>query len=238
MNMNKRIRQLMATSLTLVAIVGFSQPTVQAESNHSQTYQQFSWNEWTLWWNNSFYLHQPTQKAQPTETQQPVAAPQPEVTPIATPAPAPAPAPTPSTQPVKTETEQASETGLTAVEHEVVRLVNIERSKYGLSPLKASSELSAVARDKSQDMRDRQYFDHQSPTYGSPFDMMNAYGIHYMTAGENIAAGQQTAQEVVTAWMNSEGHRKNILNSNFNTIGVGYVTGGSYQHYWTQMFTG
>ncbi len=122
------------------------------------------------------------------------------------------------------------------VEQEVVRLVNLERAKNGLKPLAHNWELSRVARFKSNDMRDQGYFSHQSPTYGSPFDMMRDFNISYQTAGENIAAGQQTPASVVQAWMNSEGHRKNILNSSFSQIGVGYASGGPMQHYWTQMF--
>ncbi|OHR73497.1 hypothetical protein HMPREF3291_19045 [Bacillus sp. HMSC76G11] len=123
-----------------------------------------------------------------------------------------------------------------SMESEVVTLVNKERAKYGLKPLTANWEVARVARYKSEDMRDKNYFSHTSPTYGSPFDMMKSFGIQYSYAGENIAAGQTTAQSVVTAWMNSEGHRKNILSSNFKEIGVGYAKGGSYGHYWTQMF--
>ncbi|WP_102275438.1 SafA/ExsA family spore coat assembly protein [Cytobacillus massiliigabonensis] len=124
----------------------------------------------------------------------------------------------------------------TSVEDQVVQLVNQERAKYGLNPLKSNWELARVARYKSQDMIDRKYFDHNSPTYGTPFQMMKSFGISYRSAGENIAAGQATPKEVVQAWMNSEGHRKNILSSSFTEIGVGYVKGGSYGHYWTQMF--
>ncbi|MGN7400165.1 SafA/ExsA family spore coat assembly protein [Cytobacillus praedii] len=124
----------------------------------------------------------------------------------------------------------------TSVEDQVVQLVNQERARYGLNPLKSNWELARVARYKSQDMIDRKYFDHNSPTYGTPFQMMKSFGISYRTAGENIAAGQSTPNEVVQAWMNSEGHRKNILSSTFTEIGVGYVKGGSYGHYWTQMF--
>lgn len=123
-----------------------------------------------------------------------------------------------------------------SMESEVVTLVNKERAKYGLKPLTANWEVARVARYKSEDMRDKNYFSHTSPTYGSPFDMLKSFGIQYSYAGENIAAGQTTAQSVVTAWMNSEGHRKNILSSNFKEIGVGYAKGGSYGHYWTQMF--
>ena len=87
-------------------------------------------------------------------------------------------------------------------------------------------------------MVNKNYFNHTSPTYGSPFDMMKQFGISYNTAGENIAMGQKTPSEVVTAWMNSEGHRKNILSSNFTQIGVGVAKNASGQLYWTQMFIG
>lgn len=118
-------------------------------------------------------------------------------------------------------------------ETEVVRLVNEERAKYGLSKLTHDWELSRVARIKSQDMKDNSYFSHTSPVYGSPFDMMKSFGISYKRAGENIAKGQTTPKAVVNAWMNSSGHRANILNSSYTHIGVGYVKGGNY---WTQMF--
>ncbi len=121
-------------------------------------------------------------------------------------------------------------------EKEVIRLTNVERSKNGLSPLKENWELSRVARYKSADMRDKIYFSHTSPTYGSPFTMIKKFGISYRTAGENIAAGQTTPSAVVQAWMNSPGHRANILNANFTEIGVGYASGGSHRYYWTQMF--
>ena len=120
-------------------------------------------------------------------------------------------------------------------EQEVIRLVNIERAKYGLPALTEDWELSRVARYKSQDMKDKMYFSHTSPTYGSPFDMMRSFGLSYRTAGENIAMGQRTPQQVVNAWMNSSGHRANILNSSYKKIGVGYVASGNY---WTQMFIG
>ncbi len=120
-------------------------------------------------------------------------------------------------------------------EKEVVRLVNEERAKNGLSALTLNWELSRVARYKSQDMKDNKYFSHTSPVYGSPFQMMKSFGITYRTAGENIARGQATPRAVVNAWMNSAGHRANILNASFTQIGVGYVASGNY---WTQMFIG
>ena len=113
--------------------------------------------------------------------------------------------------------------------------MNEIRVQNGLKPLTANWELSRVARYKSQDMVDNRYFSHTSPTYGTPFQMIKAFGLSYRTAGENIAYGQRTPQAVVNAWMNSSGHRANILNSSYTQIGVGYVANG---HYWTQMFIG
>ncbi|CJG20112.1 uncharacterized protein%2C YkwD family [Streptococcus pneumoniae] len=121
-------------------------------------------------------------------------------------------------------------------EQKVVDLVNQERQKQGLKPLTLNKKLSDVARAKSKDMMDKGYFDHNSPTYGSPFDMMKQFGIEYTTAGENIAKGQQSPEDVMNAWMNSDGHRKNILNPDFTEIGVGYVKGDTT--YWTQQFIG
>ncbi|CEG25620.1 SafA/ExsA family spore coat assembly protein [Bacillus sp. B-jedd] len=126
--------------------------------------------------------------------------------------------------------------GAKSVEQQVISLTNQERAKYGLKPLTHDWELSRVARYKSVDMRDKGYFSHTSPTYGSPFTMMKNFGIAYRSAGENIAAGQTSAAEVVRAWMNSPGHRANILNQGYTRIGVGYAAGGSQRHYWTQMF--
>lgn len=121
---------------------------------------------------------------------------------------------------------------------EVVRLVNVERSKRGLSELSFNTELSNVATLKSQDMINKNYFDHTSPTYGSPFDMMKQFNISYRTAGENIAKGQRTPAEVVNSWMNSPGHRANILNANFTDIGIGVSKSSNGTLYWTQMFIG
>ena len=131
--------------------------------------------------------------------------------------------------------QRASQEGISETEMRVIELTNAERRKAGLSDLKADAEISNVARQKSADMQQNNYFSHTSPTYGSPFDMMRDFGISYNTAGENIAMGQRSPEEVVQAWMNSEGHRKNILSPNFTHIGIGYVENG---HYWTQMFVG
>lgn len=127
----------------------------------------------------------------------------------------------------------ATDSTVTSYENEVIRLVNEIRVKNGLKALTADWELSRVARYKSQDMKDNNYFSHTSPVYGSPFNMIKNFGISYRSAGENIAKGQKTPQAVVNDWMNSSGHRANILNSAYTKIGVGYVAEGNY---WTQMF--
>jgi len=118
-------------------------------------------------------------------------------------------------------------------EMQVVNLVNSERAKQGLGALANNWELQRVAETKARDLTDKNYFSHTSPTYGSPFDMMKSFGIKYSSAGENIAKGQRTPQEVMTAWMNSSGHRANILNSSYTQIGVGY---DSRSNSWVQMF--
>ena len=124
---------------------------------------------------------------------------------------------------------------VTAYEQEVIRLVNEIRVENGLKALTYDWELSRVARIKSQDMKDNNYFAHNSPVYGTPFQMIKNFGISYRTAGENIAKGYATLQAVVNGWMNSSGHRANILNASCTRIGVGYVASGNY---WTQMFIG
>ncbi|OAH58008.1 MULTISPECIES: SafA/ExsA family spore coat assembly protein [Bacillaceae] len=125
------------------------------------------------------------------------------------------------------------DTSVTNAEAEVIRLVNVERQKAGLKPLTQNWELSRVAQIKSQDMMKNKYFGHNSPTYGTPFNMMKNFGITYKSAGENIAKGQTTPAAVMKAWMNSSGHKANILSKNFTQIGVGYEPNGNY---WTQQF--
>ena len=132
--------------------------------------------------------------------------------------------------------EVAEQVDATAQAKEVLDLVNQERAKVGAKALTLSSTLTNVATVKAQDMADKGYFDHTSPTYGSPFNMLSHFGVKYTAAGENIAAGQKSASEVMNSWMNSSGHRANILNANYEQIGIGYVTGGQYGTYWVQLF--
>lgn len=138
-------------------------------------------------------------------------------------------------QPAATQTTPKQTSTLSAYEQKVADLTNQERAKNGLPALKVDVTASKMAHEKSRDMSANGYFSHTSPTYGSPFDMMKKYGITYRYAGENIAMGQRTPEEVVKGWMNSEGHRKNILSPNYTHIGVGYVSQGNY---WTQEFIG
>ncbi|WP_244209190.1 CAP domain-containing protein [Paenibacillus ferrarius] len=111
--------------------------------------------------------------------------------------------------------------------------MNQERTKAGLNSISLNSSLSKVAMAKAQDMYNNNYFDHQSPTYGSPFDMMTAFGVTYNSAGENIAKGQTSPTEVMNQWMSSPGHRANILNSSYTQIGIAYYNGE-----WVQEFIG
>jgi uncharacterized YkwD family protein/spore coat assembly protein SafA len=124
---------------------------------------------------------------------------------------------------------------VTDFEDEVIRLTNQFRAKNGLSALTENWQLSRVARFKSQDMADRGYFDHNSPTYGTPFNMIKSFGISYRTAGENIAYGYPTPKAVVDGWIKSPGHRANMLGTGFRQIGVGYVAKGNY---WTMQLIG
>jgi uncharacterized YkwD family protein len=128
-------------------------------------------------------------------------------------------------------------TGLTAEEEQLIQLVNQARSQAGLQALIADSALTHTARLKSQDMANLNYFAHQSPTYGSPFDMMSQFGITFQSAGENIACNQ-TVAAAHQALMNSQGHRDNILNTSFNYIGIGIINGGQCGQMYTEQFVG
>ncbi|MFF3021389.1 CAP domain-containing protein [Gottfriedia sp. NPDC057948] len=174
----------------------------------------------------------PTTPATPVKPSTPTTKPTVPTTPSKPTTPSPATPATPATPAPSTPANSAS---LSAYESKVVDLTNAERTKAGLKPFTVNATLSKTARLKSQDMTDKNYFDHTSPTYGSPFDMMKQFGITYSYAAENIAKGQKTPEEVVTAWMNSAGHRANILNPNLTQIGVGY---DSRSNAWTQQFIG
>ena len=135
-------------------------------------------------------------------------------------------------------TSSSTETSnMNSDEKEVFDLINKQRTNNGLAALKNDSEVQRVARIKAQDMVDNNYFSHTSPTYGSPFDMLKSFKISYKTAGENIA-GNSSNSGAVNAWMNSEGHRANILNSSFIYTGIGVVKSPKYGKIYVQMFIG
>lgn len=194
-------------------------------SNYYQYLQKYFQNCQIKWNNaNNWTAGQtPQQKSTEAPVQQtPVEKPTP--TPVQQPEPKPA-------EPPKTEVPANAE--MSAFEQQVIDLTNQERAKYGLPALKVDANLSKAAKAKSLDMQQNRYFSHTSPTYGSPFDMMKKFGVTFRGAGENIAMGQRSPQEVVNSWMNSTGHRANILNQSFTHIGVGHAENGNY---WTQMF--
>lgn len=136
-----------------------------------------------------------------------------------------------------TSNNNSSNTNLTSDEQEVLNLINNQRKQNGLSELSINNEVQNVAQIKAKDMVDNNYFSHTSPTYGSPFDMLKSFKISYNTAGENIA-GNSSNSGAVTAWMNSSGHRANILNSSFNQTGIGVASSPKYGKIFVQMFIG
>lgn len=133
--------------------------------------------------------------------------------------------------------QNTTTTVLSEDEKEIFHLINEQRTKNGLVALKIDDEVVNVARIKAKDLVQNQYFAHESPTYGTPFEMLKKFGISYKTAGENIA-GNASNKKAVEAWMNSSGHRANILNGNYNYTGIGVVSSSKYGKVYVQMFIG
>ena len=136
-----------------------------------------------------------------------------------------------------TNTGNTQTSTMNSDEKEIFNLINKQRANNGLTALKVDEEVQRVARIKAEDMVANNYFSHTSPTYGSPFDMLKSFKISYRTAGENIAANSSNSG-AVNAWMNSSGHKANILNSNFNYTGIGVVSSSKYGKIFVQMFIG
>lgn len=126
---------------------------------------------------------------------------------------------------------------MNADEKEVFDLINKQRTNNGLTALKVDDEVQRVARIKAEDMVQNNYFAHESPTYGTPFNMLNSFKISYKSAGENIAANSSNSG-AVNAWMNSSGHKANILSSKYNYTGIGVVSSSKYGKIYVQMFIG
>ena len=190
-----------------------------------------------------------TPEPTPTPTPTPTQAQTPAVTPTPAPAPAPAPKVTPkptpkatataaaTTPPAPTRSAAPSQANLTTDQQHMLDLINQERSKAGVASLKIDSKLQSMAQAKSDDMVAKAYFDHNSPTYGSPFDMMKKFGISYTSAGENIA-GNSSVDKAHAALMNSPGHKANILKSSFTYIGIGVTASPQYGKMFAQDFIG
>ncbi len=162
----------------------------------------------------------------PAPNPAPTSAPAPEPTPI------PTPAPTPDPTPVPAPTPSTAETDLRRMAEEVVRLVNQERVSRGLTPLVMDERAMQAAQIRAEEVSGT--FDHVRPDGRSCFTALDDAGIDYRAAGENIALGQTTAQQVVAAWMNSPSHRDSMLSERYTLTGVGY----SRTHGWAQVFVG
>lgn len=169
---------------------------------------------------------QPKPQPEPQPEPEPAPKPDPEPEPEPKPEPEPEPEPNPEPEPVVVYSSE---------ENKMLELVNQERQKAGVPPLTMHKKLRELARLKSQDMIDFNYFDHTSPTYGTPFQMMKNHGISYRSAAENIAKSSSITS-AHGALMNSDGHRKNILNPKFNYIGIGVARNSNGTFYITQMF--
>lgn len=207
MKLTNRIAKFAVSAAAVIGTLAAAMPASAA----TYTYQKVCYNTW--YGARCYYKLVPVTSTTPTQTTA-----------------------TQYAAPTQTSTTTAA-TGLTAEEQQMLNLVNQERTRRGLPALKADLALTKVARLKSQDMIAKNYFSHQSPTYGSPFDMMKRFGITYRTAGENIA-GNGSVTGAHTSLMNSSGHRANILGSQFTHVGIGIVNGGSYGKMFTQMFVG
>lgn len=215
----KRYNRLIAVTATTIFLLTSAMPAFAATPAVG-SYE---------YWNN--YMQQQYGIKLPAPTTTPKPAPKP------TPAPTPAPTPTPTPAPAPATGTPNYNAPVTSMETQMINLVNQERTKNGLQPLTIDMRIIKTARMKSQDMIAKKYFDHQSPTYGSPFDLIKSQGITYKTAGENIA-GAATVDKAHTLLMNSAGHRANILNPKYTKIGIGIIQGGPYGLMITQHFLG
>ncbi|MBT2293524.1 serine protease [Paenibacillus albidus] len=241
---SKTLRAMIGGSVAAVMALGISIPMEakaapnqagqQSDSNYAQFLQflnQYNLQGYKVIVNGKTIVVNPQTGGQ--QSAAPAAAPAATPAPTAAPAATPAPTAKPAATAKPATTGSAQTNSKSSYIAQVVALVNKERATAGLSPVTALESLNKVAGAKATDMRVNNYFSHTSPTYGSPFDMMKSFGVTYSYAGENIAMGQKTPQEVMTAWMNSQGHRANILSANFNYIGVGFDN-----NYWVQEFIG
>jgi len=168
--------------------------------------------------------------AQPPEEETPPAE---EAPPQETPDEEP-PQETPPAQENPDEDAPEESGGVQEAAEAVTSLVNAARQDAGLSELELDADLCAAAQARAQEIA--QSFSHTRPDGSSCFTILEEFGISYRAAGENIAMGQRTPEEVMDGWMNSSGHRANILNGTFTSIGVGYYVDGAGAAHWVQIF--
>ncbi|RSK27224.1 transporter [Bacillus sp. HMF5848] len=130
-------------------------------------------------------------------------------------------------------TKATNEATSDSLVQQAIQLTNQYRAEHGLQPLQNDLQVINVAQQKAEDMQANGYFSHTSPTFGTPFEMLQAFDVSFRSGGENIAKGQRTAEQVVNDWMNSPSHRANILNETFTNIGIGHTP---EEDYWVQLF--
>lgn len=205
--------------------------------------QKYNWPTYYQWTKRNKSTPTPYKTAKPSPTSINSIKPSPTATntlkpsPTKTNTPKPSPTTNSTPRPSSNTTPSPIPSSISADEQALLDLVNQARLDANLKPLAYDVDVAYVATIKAKDMVDSKYFDHTSPTYGSPFDMMKSFGIKYGYAGENIAAGYSNVQDVFNGWMNSPGHKANILNQNFTHCGFGIVNGGTYGgKTWVQMF--
>ena len=176
----------------------------------------------------------PTEKPAETSTPEPTQAP----TPVPTPEPTPVPTPEPTPVPTPVPTPEPTQAPVVDNATEVLNLVNQIRAEAGVGPLTLDTTLCQAANARSVEISQENQFSHTRPNGTSCFTIFGEYGISYMAAGENIAAGYTTPAEVVAGWKNSPGHYANMIDASFTKLGVGiYNSGSGYGTYWTQLFT-
>jgi uncharacterized protein YkwD len=158
------------------------------------------------------------------------------------PPPPPTPMPTPLPPPTPTPLPPPPPASLSAFESDILAGINAQRTAAGLAPLQLDSNLVMVARERSNDMAQKGYFAHVSPTGDTAFSLMDRYGIPYAWAGENLARNNYPDDESVAVslrdWMASQGHRDNILSIHYQTVGVGAAVDGAGMKYFTLVFVG
>lgn len=177
----------------------------------------------------------PTRTPKPTATPKPSPTPSPSSSPKPSSVPSSTPSPSPTASINPSPTPSAPSSNLNTIINEIQRLTNLERSKTGAAALSINSLLNQAAQAHAVNMAQTGQFSHVINNIG-PGERITATGYVWQTYGENIAYGYTSPESVMSGWMNSDGHRANILNANFTELGVGYATNSTGRPYWVQVF--